>query len=93
MKRFQIQRKKKYSYFGNTFDEKERILTITNNKILLPFNLTIGQTESDIRENFGEPDTINKNTWLFLEGTKFKYTAIFYLNDGILTKIEVKYEY
>lgn len=90
---FSDPKKKKYSYFGNTFDEKERILTITNNKILLPFNLTIGQTESDIRENFGEPDTINKNTWLFLEGTKFKYTAIFYLNDGILTKIEVKYEY
>ena len=85
--------KRFYSYLGNIFDEQSRILTIINDKILLPYCLKIGQSESELKEILGEPDLKENDVLVYFYGTKFKYTATFYLKNEYVEEIEVKYEY
>ncbi len=82
-----------YSYYGNTFDKKNRILTIINDKVLLPYNLKIGQTESELKEILGEPDSKINNSLIYKYGEEYIYIAKFEIINECVNQIEVQYRY
>lgn len=82
-----------YSYYGNTFDKKNRILTIINDKVLLPCNLKIGQSESELKEILGEPDSKINNSLIYKYGEEYMYIAKFEIINECVNKIEVQYRF